>query len=54
LLQNRVQSIKTATLVDRKHRRYPIHADFVGIQLSTTLQERIEVSFEEAWSAYLV
>lgn len=54
LLQNRIKSIKTATLVDRKHRLFPIHSDFVGIQLSTTMQERVEVDFEGNWSAYLV
>jgi pyrimidine operon attenuation protein/uracil phosphoribosyltransferase len=25
------------------HRRYPIKADFVGLSLSTTLKERVEV-----------
>jgi pyrimidine operon attenuation protein/uracil phosphoribosyltransferase len=54
LLQNRIKTIKTATLVDRKHRRFPIHSDFVGIQLSTTMKERVEVDFEGEWSAYLV
>lgn len=54
LLQNRIKTVKTATLVDRKHRRFPIHSDFVGIQLSTTMQERVEVDFEGDWSAYLV
>jgi len=34
-------------LVDRKHRRYPIKANFVGISLSTTLQDRIEVDLSE-------
>jgi pyrimidine operon attenuation protein/uracil phosphoribosyltransferase len=29
------------------HRRYPIRADFVGLTLSTTLQEHIEVEFSE-------
>jgi pyrimidine operon attenuation protein / uracil phosphoribosyltransferase len=54
LLLQAVHQVKTVTLVDRKHRRFPIHADFVGLQLSTTMQERVEVSFEGSWSAYLV
>ena len=54
LLLQPVRQVKTVTLVDRKHRRFPIHADFVGLQLSTTMQERVEVSFEGSWSAYLV
>lgn len=54
LLLQPVHQVKTVTLVDRKHRRFPIHADFVGLQLSTTMQERVEVSFEGTWNAYLV
>jgi pyrimidine operon attenuation protein/uracil phosphoribosyltransferase len=54
LLLQPVHQVKTVTLVDRKHRRFPIHADFVGMQLSTTMQERVEVSFEGSWSAYLI
>jgi pyrimidine operon attenuation protein/uracil phosphoribosyltransferase len=29
------------------HRRFPIKADFVGLSLSTTLKERVEVFFED-------
>jgi len=54
LLLQPVHQVKTVTLVDRKHRRFPIHADFVGMQLSTTMQERVEVSFQGTWSAYLI
>lgn len=42
-LQIPTKAIKTVTLVDRKHRRFPIKADFVGLTLSTTLKERVEV-----------
>lgn len=48
------RAIKTVVLVDRKHRRFPIKADFVGLSLSTTLKERVEVSFSaEEQAAYL-
>lgn len=54
LLEQPVHMIKTVALVDRKHRRYPIKADFVGLSLSTTLKEHVEVSLEEGnYSAYL-
>lgn len=43
-LERATKSIKTVALVDRTHRRYPIKADFVGISLSTTLKERVEVT----------
>jgi pyrimidine operon attenuation protein/uracil phosphoribosyltransferase len=38
-----LKKIRTVLLVDRDHKRYPILADFVGITLSTTLQEHITV-----------
>jgi len=54
LLQFPTKAIKTLTLVDRTHRRFPIKADFVGIRLSTTLHERVEVKMnEEGIKAYL-
>jgi pyrimidine operon attenuation protein/uracil phosphoribosyltransferase len=30
-------------LVDRAHKTHPIHPDYVGVSLATTLQEHIEV-----------
>ena len=42
-LQQATSAIKTLVLVDRQHRRYPIKADFVGLSLSTTLKNRVEV-----------
>lgn len=54
-LQQATKAIKTVAMVDRKHRRYPIKADFVGLSLSTTLQERVEVMSENnQFEAYLV
>lgn len=40
-----LSSFKTAVLVNRNHKKYPIKADFKGISLSTSLQEHIEVDF---------
>ena len=55
LLQKPVKAIKTVSLVDRRHRRYPIKADFVGITLTTTLQERVEMDLtQDDYFAYLV
>ena len=54
-LQQGTKAIKTVAMVDRKHRRYPIKADFVGLSLSTTLQERVEVFAKDGqFEAYLV
>ncbi len=45
---------KTAVLVDRNHKKYPVKADFKGISLSTSLQEHVQVVFDPAGDyAYL-
>ncbi len=40
ILPNKVQ---IAVLVDRKHKTFPVHVDYVGISLATTLKENIDV-----------
>ena len=45
-LQTPLKKLKTAVLVNRNHKKYPVKADFKGISLSTSLQEHVEVSFE--------
>lgn len=47
LLGAKMKKMNTVCLVDRTHRRFPIRADFVGLSLSTTLQEHIEVEFAD-------
>ena len=41
-----LKKFKTAVLVDRNHKKYPVKADFKGISLSTSLQEHVSVIFE--------
>jgi len=41
-----LKKFKTAVLVDRNHKKYPIKVDFKGISLSTSLQDHVEVVFE--------
>ena len=41
-----LSKFKTAVLVDRNHKKYPVKADFKGISLSTSLHEHIQVVFE--------
>jgi pyrimidine operon attenuation protein / uracil phosphoribosyltransferase len=49
-----LKQFKTAVLVNRNHKKYPIKADFKGISLSTSLQEHITVEFKKgSSSAYL-
>ncbi len=45
-LKTPIKQLKTAVLVNRNHKRYPIKADFKGISLSTSLNEHIKVAFE--------
>ena len=42
-LQVQVKSIKTAVMVNRNHKRFPIKADFKGISLATTINEHVSV-----------
>ncbi len=42
-----LKQFKTAVLVNRNHKKYPIKADFKGISLSTSLQEHITVEFHK-------
>lgn len=42
-----LKQFKTAVLVDRNHKKYPVKADFKGISLSTSLNENVNVIFEE-------
>ncbi len=44
---------KTAVLVNRNHKKYPIKADFKGISLSTSLHEHVFVQFGHEDQAYL-
>jgi pyrimidine operon attenuation protein / uracil phosphoribosyltransferase len=46
-LDKPVKKINTVVLVDRSHTRFPVKADFVGLSLSTTLQEHIEADFSK-------
>lgn len=49
-----LKKFKTAVLVDRNHKKYPVKADFKGLSLSTSLLEHIQVVFEETEAyAYL-
>lgn len=41
-----LKQFKTAVLVDRNHKKYPVKADYKGISLSTSLNENINVIFD--------
>lgn len=49
-----LNQFKTAVLVNRNHKKYPVKADFKGISLSTSLHEHVEVILEgTTYEAYL-
>lgn len=42
-----LKKFKTAVLIDRNHKNFPVKADFKGLSLSTSMQEHVQVVFEE-------
>jgi len=38
------KKVEVAVLVDRKHKQFPVKADYVGLSLATTLLENIQVN----------
>ena len=49
------KKIQTLVLVARSHNSFPVHPDYVGLSIATTLQEHIyvEVSKDKVLGAYL-
>ncbi len=45
-LKTPLKQLKTAVLVNRNHKKYPVKADYKGISLSTSLQEHVHVKFQ--------
>ena len=41
-----LKQFKTAVLVNRNHKKYPVKADYKGISLSTSLHEHVQVVLE--------
>ena len=54
-LDTKLKKLKTAVLVDRNHKKYPIKADYKGLSLSTSIQNHVKVSINDnEINAYLV
>lgn len=43
LMQALPKKLEVAVMVDRKHKMFPVHVDYVGLSLATTLMENILV-----------
>lgn len=52
-LKVRLKALRTVALVDRDHKRFPVKADYVGLHLSTTLQEHVNVVLDGEMAVYL-
>lgn len=46
LLQATPKFIQTAVLIDRGHRSMPVSADFIGLELATTLHQHVSVEID--------
>lgn len=53
-LETPLKQFKTAVLVNRNHKKYPVKADFKGISLSTSINEHVSVVFEECESKVIL
>ena len=47
LLDYKINQLKTAVLIDRNHKDFPVKVDFKGLSLSTTMNEHVEVVFKK-------
>jgi pyrimidine operon attenuation protein/uracil phosphoribosyltransferase len=47
-----LKKFKTAVLVNRNHKKYPVKADFKGVSLSTSSLEHVQVVFDENGNSY--
>ena len=53
-LRTPLKQLKTAVLVNRNHKKYPVKADYKGISLSTSLFEHVHVNLsKQPYEAYL-
>lgn len=41
------KGLQTLTLVERSYKTYPLHVDYVGVSLATTLQDNIRVEIAD-------
>jgi len=54
LLSRNPASLSTVAMIDRLHRKFPVKADYVGITLSTSIQEHVIVNqVNGKFTAYL-
>jgi pyrimidine operon attenuation protein/uracil phosphoribosyltransferase len=47
LITHNAKKIQTAVLIDRSHKTFPVHVDYVGTALSTGVREHVDVTIEQ-------
>ncbi|WP_258101590.1 phosphoribosyltransferase family protein [Marinoscillum pacificum] len=53
ILDVEVKKLQMAVLVNRSHKRFPVLANYMGYELSTTIDEHVEVVLEEGKGVFL-
>ena len=53
IMQFEPRCLITVSLVDRKHRKFPIKSDFTGLSLATTMQEHLRLEIKPKPTIYL-
>lgn len=53
ILDVEVKKLQTAVLVNRSHKRFPVLANYMGYELSTTIDEHVEVVLEADKGVFL-
>ncbi|MEQ9307777.1 MAG: phosphoribosyltransferase family protein [Marinoscillum sp.] len=53
LLEVDVKKVQTAVLVNRSHKQFPLLANYMGYELSTTIDDHVQVNLEENSGVYL-
>ena len=56
LLKAMPKKVEVAVLVDRKHKSFPVKADYVGLSLATTMRDNIDVQIQavEQMAVFLI
>ena len=47
LLKFNIKKLETVVLINRKHNVFPVGVNYVGLELSTTLEDHIEVILDD-------
>lgn len=52
LMDRIVGKVQVAVMVDRTHKKYPVHVNYIGLSLATTLKENIKLYLTDPSNFY--